>query len=203
MVERIVSEIKTCLENGCYIAALTMALTLPDICGRAEFGEQVKTGKRYGDWYTEHLGQFEKSLSISNGDQEGLADKPYLSGEMVYALRCSLLHSGEPEVDGDKMTEEQNKLNRFSFVIPKKNQWNAYGSSTAINYNQDGSVAFRAFEVDIPYICNTLSYVAGKYYSENKEKFNFFRYNIIDRRNEAPRPPREPQYELDFEEIDE
>ena len=31
MVDRIVKEINICLENDCYISALGMALTLPDI----------------------------------------------------------------------------------------------------------------------------------------------------------------------------
>ena len=40
MIERLVNEIKTCIENKCYISALTMAITLPDICGRAEYPEE-------------------------------------------------------------------------------------------------------------------------------------------------------------------
>ena len=35
MVDRIVKEINIGLENNCYISALGMALTLPDICGKA------------------------------------------------------------------------------------------------------------------------------------------------------------------------
>ncbi len=202
MVDKIISEIKTCLENGCYIAALTMALTLPDICGRAEYGD-IGNRKRFIDWYTEHIGQYEKTRATTDGDKRWYADVPYLSGEMLYALRCSLLHSGDTGINGQGMKEEQNKLDSFTLTIPMDNELHSYGSSTFIQYAPDGSVAYRAFEIDIPDICNTLSYVAGKYYTENKEKFNFFRYNIIDRRNEAPRPPREPQYELDFEEIEE
>ena len=122
---------------------------------------------------------------------------------MLYALRCSLLHSGDTEINGFNPKEEQNKLNNFTLTIPMDNELHSYGSRTHIQYAPDGSVSYRAFEVDIPYICNTLSYVAGKYYNENRGKFDFFQYSIIDRRNEAPRPPREPQYELDFEEIEE
>ena len=32
-----IDEIEKSLENECYIAALALALTLPDICGKAEY----------------------------------------------------------------------------------------------------------------------------------------------------------------------
>ena len=49
MVDRIVKEINICLENDCYISALGMALTLPDICGRAKYPQWKKhdVGLRY------------------------------------------------------------------------------------------------------------------------------------------------------------
>lgn len=37
LIEQIIKEINTCLKNGCYIVALTIALTLPDICGKVEY----------------------------------------------------------------------------------------------------------------------------------------------------------------------
>lgn len=49
MVDRIVKEINICLENDCYISALGMALTLPDICGKANYPQWKKqnVGLRY------------------------------------------------------------------------------------------------------------------------------------------------------------
>lgn len=49
MVDRIVKEINICLENDCYISALGMALTLPDICGKAKYPQWKKqnVGLRY------------------------------------------------------------------------------------------------------------------------------------------------------------
>lgn len=37
MINRITDEMKKCVENECYIAALALALTLPDTCGKAEY----------------------------------------------------------------------------------------------------------------------------------------------------------------------
>ena len=52
MVDRIVKEINICLENDCYISALGMALTLPDICGKAKYPQWKKqnVGLRYKKW---------------------------------------------------------------------------------------------------------------------------------------------------------
>ena len=87
MIDRIVSEIKTCLENDCYIAALALALTLPDVCGKAEYPNEGNT-KRYIKWYNEYVGKYEKP-----SDPYG-SDMPYSSGEVIYNLRNSLLHQG-------------------------------------------------------------------------------------------------------------
>lgn len=46
MVERLVKEIYSGLHNRCYLSALTTALTLPDICGKAKYPNE-KTTKRY------------------------------------------------------------------------------------------------------------------------------------------------------------
>lgn len=57
MVDRIVKEINICLENDGYISALGMALTLPDICGKAEYPQWKKqnVGLRYKKWYDEYI----------------------------------------------------------------------------------------------------------------------------------------------------
>ena len=52
MIEHIIEEINHCLKNDLQIAALTMALTLPDTCGKV-YLPQEKVGKRYIDWYND------------------------------------------------------------------------------------------------------------------------------------------------------
>ena len=59
-----------------YLVALNTALTLPDICGKAEF-PGLGTIARYKKWYKEHIEQCEKlSNSVEN--------MPYLSADVVY-----------------------------------------------------------------------------------------------------------------------
>lgn len=46
MVNEIVREVNACLDNGCCIAGLSLALTLPDICGKAYY-PQLGNKRRY------------------------------------------------------------------------------------------------------------------------------------------------------------
>ena len=59
MIKRIVDDINKALENNAYFAALSLALTLPDVCGKAEYPNDG-TGKRYKKWYDEYVGKYEK-----------------------------------------------------------------------------------------------------------------------------------------------
>ena len=48
MVEQLIDDVNRALDNEAYFAALTLALTLPDICGKAQYPESGG-GKRYID----------------------------------------------------------------------------------------------------------------------------------------------------------
>ena len=90
MVQRIVDDVRNALNNNLYFAALISALTLPDICGKAEYPNE-KSKERYIKWYDKEIGQYEKN-PFQNSDEE----MPYLSGNVIYSLRCALLHAGNP-----------------------------------------------------------------------------------------------------------
>ena len=59
MIHKLIDEIEIALENNLYLVALNTALTLPDICGKAEY-PQLKTAERYKKWYDEYIGQYEQ-----------------------------------------------------------------------------------------------------------------------------------------------
>lgn len=98
-----------CLENDCYISALGMALTLPDICGKAKYPQWKKqnVGLRYKKWYDEYIGFRE----IPSGPHS--EDFSYLSGEVVYSLRNCLLHQGTPNIDNTGSLQKV-ETNRFA-----------------------------------------------------------------------------------------
>lgn len=57
MIPVYVNDIKRSLENKCYFSALSLALTLPDICRIAEFPKKSVT-ERYMGWYDKYLGDY-------------------------------------------------------------------------------------------------------------------------------------------------
>lgn len=103
MITKLIIEINKALSHNLYFAALSLALTLPDICGKAEYPEKGSTS-RYKLWYDENIGQYEKSPSV-----EGIPDMPYLSGEIVYNFRSSLFHQGNPNLDNDEYQKRNKK----------------------------------------------------------------------------------------------
>ncbi len=178
MILRIIDEIDHCLEKDFHLAALALALTLPDACGKAAYPTENHSSKRYIDWYENYIGQYERDRNQSGCAD--LADRPFLSGELVYQLRCSFLHSGDTDVDINRIKEKQNQLTQFNLVLRRHDDILAAGTSSLLTYGENGSVEGREFDVSITYLCKILESNAKKYYEDNKDKFDFFSYNIVD-----------------------
>lgn len=156
------------LDSDCYLAALSIALMLPDICGKAEFPNK-KVFKRYIKWYDEHIGKYEEPQKVYENDM------PYLSGEVVYNLRNAFFHQGTPNIDSNKIKQERNKIYKFELVFEKKNKYNIYVDSGGLIND-----TFRTYRLNVRNLCLVIGKVAGNYYNNNKEKFNFFQYTIIN-----------------------
>ena len=182
MLERIIREIRQCLENECLLAGLALALTLPDICGKAEFPQENSSKKRYIQWYDEIVGITEKPPKSTKRNTE----MPYLSGEVIYSLRCQFLHQGTPNIEAAKIKEDACKIDNFTLLFQKKNSLDLYSDSAAVFYcgtDPDGNNPIhqlRSYEVNVRRLCMILCACAEGYYKENADKFNFFQYEIVD-----------------------
>ena len=173
MIPIYVEEIKTALYNRCYFPALSLALTLPDICGNAEYPNE-DVGKRYITWYDTFLGE---NLINENEDNNG---KPRLSGEVIYNLRNTFLHLGSPNVQTEKIKDSGNKIDKFVLILGDgKVFWESTLSvgplRTTNNPDLDG-LGYKVIIVDITYLCESICNCALEYYvnNENKFKFDFF-----------------------------
>lgn len=180
MILKLIEDIEKSLENECYYAALALALTLPDICGKAEYPTTRNNKTRYKDWYDKYLGNFLSGAGRS--DNPEFADISYMSGELVYSLRCQFLHSGNPNIDSDGIMEERNQIDKFALIIPSKDDRFVLGEYGGITYDENRNVKERTYSVHIPFICKLISRSAKKYYSENIDKFDFLNYTIVDKR---------------------
>lgn len=182
MVNKLLEEIQRSLDNELFLAGLALALTLPDICGKAEYPREDSSKKRYIQWYDENVGITEKPPEFAQRDTE----MPYLSGEVVYSLRCQFLHQGTPNIETKKIKEEACRIDDFTLLIEKKKNPEIYMDSAAVfsggtdSAGQYPAFRVRSYEVNVRRLCFVLSACAKAYYEKNPEKFDFFNYEIVD-----------------------
>lgn len=177
MVDRLLADLEKSLNNDCYFAALSLALALPDICGRAEYpGLSSSSKKRYIQWYDEYIGQYEKPPKKSENDE----DMPYLSGEVIYQLRCSFLHQGVPDIDKENINAKENKIDYFLLVVERKKAFDIYSDSASVSWNNVSHNKYRSYQINVRRFCLIVSRVVKYYYEDNKDKFDFMNYNVID-----------------------
>lgn len=165
MVERLVKEIRSGLRNRCYISALTAALTLPDICGKAKYPNE-KTARRYKQWLNDH---------VCNDQPFGLQ----ADADTVYNLRCCLLHEGNPSIDKAKC-----KIKKFA-LMAREYSAHIVTESKCVRTDSDGTKECEYYNVDIRFLCEKICEAALTYYRSNKELFNFFNYRIINTDDET------------------
>lgn len=175
MLLRLIDDINKALKCDALFSALALALTLPDICGKAQYPEEG-TKKRFIAWYNEHVGVTEKC-------PDPQTEMPYLSGEVVYSLRCCYLHQGTPNIERDKIREDSCKIDHFSLLFEKKNEFNIYGDTATVScgvpFSTNGEKRI-SYQVSIRRLCLILTACAKGYYEQNKEKFDFFKFTVTD-----------------------
>lgn len=146
-----------------------LALTIPDICGKAEYPEDGNT-KRYIKWFNSHMQQYKQSTSLYGYDM------PFLSGEVVYNLRNSMIHSGNPNIEVKKITDELCKIEQFELRFEK----DFSGDTSHISYGAGMRIVERGYVVNAYLLCYRLCRVARDFFEKNRGKFNFFDYQIIE-----------------------
>jgi len=106
----IVTAARAALFHRNWYAALTVALTLPDIASGLETDDGRTSGRSYGAW-------FDRWLPIYSQPEEraGRIRAPFLTGADCSALRCAFLHNGIDDIEQQRARET---LKRFIFLAP-------------------------------------------------------------------------------------
>lgn len=99
-LEQFLSDIKNSLINRNWYSALSLALTIPDICSSVE-NPDVRGKSRYIRWIEDNLHKIDLYKFIPASD--------------VYALRCSFLHNGTNDISEQKA---QQVIESYKFVYP-------------------------------------------------------------------------------------
>ncbi len=172
MVSVYVNDIKYSLQNKCYFSALALSLALPDICGMAEFPNKSVV-ERYTEWYNKYLGAY-----MAQGKDDLGGNNPWLSGEVVYNLRNTYLHQGNPGILSDKVKEEVNQLDKFILMLGDGTVLHSITLNIEAGTQKTGRITYRTILVDITYLCTSICDAALWYYENNQDKFRF-NYNVI------------------------
>lgn len=183
MIPIYVNDIRCSLENKCYFSALSLALTLPDICGMAEFPNK-SVAERYIEWYDKYLGAYMKC-----GKDDLGGNNPWLSGEIIYNLRNTYLHQGNPGVASDKVKEEVNQLDKFILMLGDGTVSQMGTINIEAGTQKTGKITYRMIMVDVTYLCHSICDYALEYYENNKGKFKF-NFNVITQ-EDFIHPPEE------------
>lgn len=182
MLLNIIKEIRFALDKESYLSALSLALTIPDICGKVYQPKlQYKKGdveKRYANWYDDHIYNYDHVPNFRKVN--------YLNGYFMYALRTALLHDGDIDINEGiisaiKQSKKQKKKDeeKFNNIDPEINAIKislkypdkaTYGVSS-IDYSDLYTEGKISMEIDIAQIIQHLLLTAEVFYDKNKITF--------------------------------
>ncbi|MED4226992.1 hypothetical protein [Neobacillus cucumis] len=181
-----IEAIKQALECECYLPALALALTIPDICGQIEYPNYVDkngnrlVGKQYRAWFNDWVNHRYADPSGWTGNYKR-AKNPFFTGRMCYDLRCSFLHSGNLDInDFGKKEDEKNRYSyNFELCV---NGCNSFGEMWEYPQKDvDKIEKIKCVRIDVGDLCNNLCLSAEEYYQyKNEEAFVSHKIKIID-----------------------
>lgn len=157
-MNNIILEIESAIRMGLYNIALQSTLTIPDICAALSSENGETTGKRYKEWFNENV------PALCDG---------YLDGDVVYNLRCSLLHQG-------KFIHPKQGYDRIIFQPPNKNGIIIH--KMIANMNSENILTLNLVK-----FCEEILFAAKIWVFRNKESENYIKnsINLIKTRNDG------------------
>lgn len=161
MIDKI-NDIRKALENKTYIAAVALALTLPDICSQVENNTSESSRSQYIDWVNKRI-----SPDYFVFDLPGFEDQVF-AGNMCYSLRCNVLHSGSTDVANPKLNVY---VDRFLLVKPGDPNY-LKGFSYSVKTQDDGTI-IKTNRIGIDYLCECLCDIAEEFYNQWPDKSDF------------------------------
>ena len=155
-LELLQNDINACLDSKCYIAAISLALSVPSIIGRLVYPE-LNEKDAYIKWYQENIGQYEH-------DSEQFKDKmPYPSGDVCYALKEALQNNCDTNIAGSYNDFD---LSDFSLKVEDKNYFDMYCGESSIEKGLDGTISSK-LEISIRGFCMKICIVIDIFLKEN------------------------------------
>lgn len=95
-LELLMKEIEKAIDAKSYLAALHMALSIPDMLGKIAYPKF--NGNKYIKWFDENVRDIIFGHLLSENPLCINDDGPKMCGEVCYALRCKLFHEGVNDI---------------------------------------------------------------------------------------------------------
>lgn len=154
-IQLYIDETKKCLANGNNLAALIVALTIPDICGKVLYPND-KTAERYKKWFDSNIGDYEQSpLEKEKPESERM---PYMNGDVFYKLRCSMLHEGTDDISF------KIEVDNFNLMFGKSARLENTSINRQIHYMTDGTVQYGkkiiSWDINVYQLCKKIIWSA-------------------------------------------
>lgn len=171
----IAEEVRDSLNKGSYIAALALALTIPDAYGKMEYPDEA-VGQRYVKWYDRYC-----AFRILP-DTAGKPDEPTMlgfDGRTCYKLRCELLHSGDADLKPTELSgfiEGEHSGKDVSFTLRV-----GTGSGTGTTWPQNKPCeAEYHLAIGLEELCESLCDAADRYEHRHRSATDRFPRYVID-----------------------
>ena len=102
---------------------------------------------------------------------------PYLSEEIIYNLRNSLLHQSTPNIEKSTIHESRCRVDKFELVITGEDGTN--GDLSEVAYDKDMNIVQRGLKVHISTVLHSIHGSRGLL-QEQQRKIRF--YKVFNRR---------------------
>lgn len=181
-----VEDIKRAIEGGAHLSALALALTLPDICSKIAYAKSEKHG--YSKWFDEYVAPhyfpnhntIEKTWGKTEEVSSECLDWPVFDGIACYKLRCSVLHSGNLDIESQKAIDIQH-FELFVSGMDLPGCGPSLGRWVHSSPGEEDRIEKR-MRIDVKNLCYALGQAAIEFYAEHDDKSAFEEYSIELRR---------------------
>jgi hypothetical protein len=116
-MKHLTEAVRSAVKHENWHAALALALTLPDICSKAN-RPNAKSSQRFMQWVDRN---FSPSYTSRMPGAGSVGEMVWLSGVDFYALRCAVLHEGSFDTSGHMKNEVSRVFKEFQFSSPLPN----------------------------------------------------------------------------------
>lgn len=159
LMKQTIEAVRDAIAKECWLPALVLALTIPDILGQIAYPELINNrgnrivGQQYRRWFHENV---EHRFADHTGhDENWYARRPYFTADMCYKLRCELLHAGNDDIDFEYGDREDGLDCVYDFEL-RVNACNSYGSSLATPHDDERAIKHVHVCIDVKTLCDAL-----------------------------------------------